>query len=234
MQNENKNKKIIEWVILILPPLFLFSLGVILHTGWLEIIASTIGVLSCILNTKRNNICFFFYVVYAVIYGISALLNKQYGEMSLFFGLNLPLYIITIYKLYFKKKTGKNDMDANYIYSMNKVELILVICIIPVATVGYGFLLKYLDSRLPFLNACCTSVCAFATYFGSKKKKEQWLFWICYSIMSSYIWIYNYVVFHESGLIYLILCVICLALNIRGVISWYQAYDLQKKKERAS
>ena len=191
-----------------------------------QLAATISGVLASVLNVKKFRFTFIFYSLYALLYGASALSRNQYGEGVLNLAYNLPLYLFTIYKLYISPKKEEGEFKIN---SMPNKVLIIVLSSIPLVTLGYGFLLKELNSSYPFINAFATSLALIATFSASRRYKEQWIFWSIYSIILSILWLMNYILLNNGGILYLVLNIIYLVVNIYGMTNWYIEYRNQKK-----
>ncbi len=224
-------ENIIEDAFILISLILLITLGIIYTTSFsilsfFEIVSVVFGLIAAFCNFRQKRYAFIFYVIYTIIYGISCIFNKQYGEAILNLGFNLILYLFTIYKLYFKTKVNAdNKFD---IYSLNIKYIWIIILFIPSVTLGFGYLLKYLGSSLPFLNALGTSLALIASLFASKRIKEQWLFFLLYSIVLVIIWTYNFTNNGSSGFTYLVLNTIYMILNLYGYIIWINLYNKSK------
>lgn len=224
MKNFLKMYKWYELVFMLVSFIALITLGIIfrgdnIYLLVFELISTICGLVAAMTNFKRKKYAFIFYSVYVTIYGIISFFNKQYGEGVINLAFNLPLYLYTLYKLYFKIKDNNSEFQIN---SLNLKGWIIIIVFIPVVTVGYGFLLKYLNSSLPFENALATSLALIAAFLASKAIKEQWLFFLFYSIVLTYIWTSNYINGGTSGFTYLVLNIIYIIFNLYGFILWYK------------
>ena len=161
--------------------------------------------------------------------GLNAIYVKNYGEGVLNLLFNLPLYIYTTVKLLRKKNNVSNDSTFK-INTLPIKYLIIIICLIPVVTIGYGFILKILNSNFPFINAFATTVALSCAFMASKAYKEQWIFWLIYSVILTILWGLTFSASSNSSFIYLVLNCFYLIINVYGLINWYKEYNKQKKQ----
>lgn len=191
-------------------------INLIFHT-----ITTLLGILGASLNLKKVRWAFIIYSIYALLYGINALYVKNYGEGVLNLVFNLPLYIYTTVKLLKKNNTNNTTFKIN---TLPIKYLIIIICIIPIIAVGYGFLLKYLKSNFPFINALATAFALSCAFMASKAYKEQWIFWLLYSAILTVLWGLTYSSSSTSSILYLVLNSLYLIINLYGLITWYKDY----------
>lgn len=232
MNQEKKSKlpifNLFEWIIALLSLITFISLGIIYHSSPFEIISVILGLFAAMLNMKRKKYAFIVYSLYVLIYGIMSLLQKQYGEGILNLAFNLPVYLYTVYRFYLSKKKTKEESFS--ISNLSYKGYIIVLLFVPIVTTGYGFLLSYLDSKLPFLNALATSFALLSCYLASKGNLSQWIFWICYSSSLVAIWTINYLEAGEAGLLYLVLNGVYIFLNTYSFVLWIKDYKKQKEE----
>lgn len=192
-----------------------------------ELISTLLGLISVSLNSKKITQCFFFYVFYVLIYGIVSFVNKQYGEGILNLCYNLPVYLITIYNLFIRKKSENKE---DIIRTLEKKEWIVILIVIPIITVFYGIVLSMIGSRNPYLNSLATAFSVVSVFLASRLVKHQWLFWVLYSLVLIFIWFSNFSQNSQTGVLYLVLNIIYIVLNIKGYINWNQLERKQKEE----
>lgn len=208
-----------EWLYLFLCFSLVIVFGVIYAGKPIEIISTCFGLIAAMLNMKMRKECFFFYAVYVALYGSMAFLNRQMGEGILNLCYNLPLYLITIFNLYFSSSKKRKDEPFRIrILSLKGWGIALAIIIS--GTIGYGYLLSALNSSLPFMNALATCVSVIASFLAARTTREQWFFWLGYSAVLIYIWCWNFISTGSSGLVYLILNICYIGINNYGYVSW--------------
>ncbi len=214
-----------EWIYLLGSFACIIVFAILYHNSVFDIIATLCGILAASINLKARRCAFIFYAVYVSIYGITSFFNHIYGEAILNIFYCLPLYLFTIYNLYLNK--NKEHSASLYINKLPIKGYIMILIIIPIITIGYGFLLKYLNSTLPFANALATAVALISSFLASKAYKEQWIFWCLYSLVLIFIWLSVFIEKGSNGLVYFILNIIYVGINIYGLIIWQKKYKLQ-------
>lgn len=133
-------------------------------------------------------------------------------------------------------KTNRIEKTSTFnIKRMNKIELIIIIILIPLFTLGYGYVLKLIESDYPFINALATSLCLISVYFTSRGILEQWIFWDLYSIVLVVLWSIKYSESQSmggnAGLLLMIINIIYVILNTYALIEWINTYRKKKKDE---
>lgn len=234
------------------------------YLSLIELFSALFGIIGASLNLKRKKYAFFFYIGYSIMYGVSSLIYHQYGEAILNLVINLIMYLYTVFNFYIKdkifnkekgvdkkekvedisKRTSSNNSNNNIkeektstfkIKRMNKIELIVIIILIPLFTLGYGYILKLIESDYPFINALATSLCLISVYFTSRGILEQWIFWDLYSIVLVVLWSIKYSESQSmggnAGLLLMIINIIYVILNTYALIEWINTYRKEKKDE---
>lgn len=220
---KTKVLKLWEWIFLFVAYTTMITFGIIYKNHVFMILSTLLGLLAAMLNMEAKKYCFFFYAVYVAIYGIFSFLGKQYGEGVLNLCYNLPLYLYTIYRLYYLEKKRGNEKEFK-IKKLNKKQWLIIVILIPLITLVYGFILKYVKSALPFINALASVFAIIASFLASKTTKEQWIFWILYSAVLVYLWFYQFQQTGSNGLVYLILNMFYIVINTYGLIFWHRQY----------
>ena len=229
-----KSFKWYEFTFLVICFISLITLNIIFNKNNVvnlifHLVTTLLGILGASLNLKKVRWAFIIYSIYALLYGLNAIYVKNYGEGVLNLLFNLPLYIYTTVKLLRKKNNVSNDSTFK-INTLPIKYLIIIICLIPVVTIGYGFILKILNSNFPFINAFATTVALSCAFMASKAYKEQWIFWLIYSVILTILWGLTFSASSNSSFIYLVLNCFYLIINVYGLINWYKEYNKQKKQ----
>lgn len=90
-----------------------------------------------------------------------------------------------------------------------------VVCLIPIVTVVWSFLLqKPVTPAMPYLDATMAVLSIIAQYFLAKKKLENWYFWIMVDVLSIFLYISKGL--HTVAFTYAVFLVIC----IFGAYHW--------------
>jgi len=201
--------------------LFLFvsiviTVSIIFSISFFSTFSTILGIFAAFFNTKVNRICYIFYLSSAVLYCIVSFMNKIYGEAILYLLYTIPIYTLAFYNNFIKIKKANNDQ---YINSIETKKIFIIFIVITVIAIIYGYILHLIDSVLPYLNALATGLAIFASYFASKRIKEQWLFWILNSLVLLFIWTYQSFS-NIDALSFVILNIVYLFFNVIGIIKW--------------
>lgn len=219
MKREYLSLKVYEWFYIVFWCTLISIVTFINGSTIYAIISCLFGVIAASLNIFNKRTAFIFYVLYALSYGIISFLNNNYGEALLNIFYNTPLYIFTVYKLFYK-----NKIEGVKIQSLNIKKWIIISLIIPFVTIIYGTILNLFEnSNMPYVNALATGFAIVSSFMASKRYKEQWIFWIGYSIVLIYLWMFN-----DGEQAYLYLNIFYTITNVIGLILWYKKYKYEK------
>lgn len=224
---------IYEWIFFIVSLILLIVLGITDYKTPYDLLSlgSVIfGVIACVFNGKRQKWTFFFYSIYVVCYGVYSFLQKNYGEAILNVCINLPMYLYTLYKYYIRDRKKKESSNTDFkIQSVSWKYYLVIGIFIPLCTVGYGFLLKYLESSYPFINALATAFTLVAVFLTTKGVLHQWIFWNLLTITLLTLWSLTYVN-NNNGLSIIVLNCIYLIINTYCYINWILLKRKQDKE----
>ncbi|MFA7674229.1 MAG: nicotinamide riboside transporter PnuC [Clostridia bacterium] len=201
----------------------LIIVTVIFRSSVLTLLASIIGLTSGMMNLKANKLCFLTYIVQAALYSYISFSNKFYGEAILAGLYLLPMYIYSAFRWIKKKPDNKDDSDLK-VYKLEAKYYIWIIVAGAVITGGYGYLLSVFNSSAPYLNSLGTFMCIAAAFLTAKRVKEQWYFWIGYSISLAIIWAGTLSV-NMDQIALLVQIVLYMGINIGGLLRWNKLYN---------
>ena len=203
----------------------------------ISIIATTTGVMSNLLATRKLRINFIFGTLHVLFYGIAALLLTVYGD----FALNLFYYLPTNIMGWFMWKKHKNQIlemgSINNIESPLNIESeeknihakklslkqwMIILPILIISIVGLSFGLYYLGDKSPILDSTSTLLSIFGMILMIKFYREQWYVWLAVNIVSVGIYI-TLIVKDPSDLpsiLYLVMWAFYIINSIIGIIKW--------------
>ena len=101
--------------------------------------------------------------------------------------------------------------------SISPLELLILVLITAVATVGLTFYLQSIQDSAPFWDALTTALSLVAQYMLNKKFLENWYSWIVADLI--YIPLYAYERLYLTGVVYVIFLVMCFL----GIRAWLQS-----------
>ncbi len=200
----------------------------------ISIVATTTGVISNLLATRKLRINFIFGTLHVVFYSIAALLLTVYGD----FALNLFYYLPTNIMGWFMWKKHKNKIDQNNLNTIEenintkdvqvdvkKLSLKQWMIILPLllgSIVGLAFGLHYLGDKSPIFDSASTILSIFGMILMIKFYREQWYIWFAVNIVSVGIYI-TLIIKDTSDLtsvLYLVMWSLYIVNSIIGIIKW--------------
>lgn len=218
-----KNLKKSEIALFFISYLILILTYVIFKTGILEFLASVFLLSGVILNTKGNRFLFVFSGIGGLIYSYVAYENKLYSEVII----NI-IYIIPIQIWGFIKWKKDNDKYLKLqIKSLEKRHFFYISIFLIALTLVYGYILLTINNALPFVSAFATGCYILGVTFAANRIKQQYIFWILNNLCLIIMWVYT-LKQSTMQLPILILNIIFIALNIKGLKNWNDMYKRQK------
>ncbi len=203
----------------------------------ISIVATTTGVMSNLLATRKLRINFIFGTLHVLFYSVAALLLTVYGDFALNFFYYLPTNIMG----WFLWKKHKNQIIE--MGSINNIEPIIniesseknidakkltlkqwliILPLLIIAIIGLSFGLYYLGDKSPILDSTSTLLSIFGMILMIKFYREQWYVWLAVNIVSVGIYI-TLIVKDPNDLpsvLYLVMWSLYIVNSIIGIIKW--------------
>lgn len=149
------------------------------------IISSTTGVICVVLTGKGKSSAYIFGLVNSILYAIIAYKATYYGETML----NLIYYVpMQFVGFYVWSKNINNQTQEVYKKHMKWIGRLLVLAGITIATIGYGYLLKFMGDAMPFVDSFTTVSSVIAMIISIRMYSEQWWIWVAVNVFSVYMW----------------------------------------------
>lgn len=216
MKNVFKDWKWYELAYIIVSFIALITVTIVCKSWIVTLFVALFGLVGTALNTKTNKFCFIFYVISAVLYAYVAFTEKYYGEMILNICYIIPIYTISTINIFRHNK----EKISFQVAPLKLKTLIIIVLLGALVIIGYGFILKYIGSALPFLNSAATAFCASASYLASRKNIGQWYFWLIYNVVQFALWFLTISADNLKGIPLIVLNIIYFGINIYGLITW--------------
>jgi nicotinamide mononucleotide transporter len=122
--------------------------------------------------------------------------------------------MLSIYGWYSWKYGKSENKQALVITKIKRKTAIILLSLLVVMTIGFGFLLSYTNSDIPYWDGLTTALGLLATWMTARKIIENWLVWIITDLLC--VGIYYYKELHPTAIFYLIMSI----LAIIGYIEW--------------
>lgn len=189
IKNEITGWKKLEILWLALAVSIIIGLSIYWNDTLMGIISAVTGVICVICTGKGKLSAYLFGVVNCVLYAIISYEAKLYGETMLNALYYVPMQFVGFY--IWNKNMNEKTHEVKKIHMKNKTRLLYLFLII-IATIGYGYLLKYLGDAMPFVDSFTTVSSVFAMIISVKMYAEQWWIWIAVDVFSVYMWWCNF------------------------------------------
>ena len=151
------------------------------------IVSATTGVACVVLTGKGKYSAYLFGLVNCVLYAIIAWQAKYYGEVT-FNAISIPLQIIGFITWSKHMNTETYEVEKKRMSTNGRWLLVLTIV---VSTVVYGFILKAIGGKMPFVDSFTTATSLIAMIISIKMFSEQWYLWCIINLLSIVLWIGN-------------------------------------------
>lgn len=190
----------------------------IINSSYLEITAVFFGLLSVWFARKENILVFPFGLINVGIYVYIFFISGLYAAMSI----NSYFVIMSFYGWYYWSKKDSQKKHTP-ISCVTKKEIAISISLLVISLVLiYYILTNFTDSTVPILDSVTTSLFVLGMWLQTRKKLENWFFWVLGDALSIPLVISKGLIF--SGLQYLIF----MGLGISGFIEWRNKYKNAK------
>ncbi len=153
------------------------------------IVSSTTGV-ACVVCTGKGKLsAYIFGLVNSILYAIIAFQATLYGETMLNALYYVPMQFVGFYVWSKNMNSETHEVEKRHMKNSGRVLMVLGIA---VATLAYGFLLKYLGDAMPFVDSFTTVSSVVAMIVSVRMFAEQWWIWIAVDVFTVYMWACNF------------------------------------------
>lgn len=171
------------------------SLSIYWKDTIMGIVSATTGVACVVLTGKGKLSAYIFGLVNCVLYAIISYNANLYGETMLNALYYIPMQFVGFYV--WNKNMDKEKHEVKKLH-MNNITRIKWLLIMIVGTILYGFVLKYLNDAMPFVDSFTTVSSVVAMIVSVKMYSEQWWIWILVDIFSVYMWWCNFTIGNDN------------------------------------
>ena len=180
------------------------------HTTWLEYIAVFAGIASVLFSRKENILVYPTGIINTVLYTWSCF---SWWELYAEGSLNFYYTIMSLYGWYAwtRKKEGK---PMSITFNNRKDWIISISFFIISWAVLYYILKEHTNSNVPWADSFASAAAYTGMWQMTRKKVENWIWWIITNIVSIPLYFYKHAVFTS------VQYVVFLILAVLGLISW--------------
>ena len=190
-------------------------------------IVSLVGVVSVLTVAKGLVVAPFINIVYNILYAIISITQKYYGEAIIYSGLMIPICVLSIVS--WLKNKNKDNSDVVDINKIKGKEYLYLAVATVVATIGFYFLLKVLNTNELIISTISLVTSLVASYLMLRRCSYYALGYILNDIILIVLWS---IVVKNSGIGYLptvISFCVFLINDIYGFVHW----KLEEKKQKS-
>jgi nicotinamide mononucleotide transporter len=160
-------------------------------TEWVAVIFSLISVL---LTIRKNIWCWPVGMIGIGGYFVLMLTNKLYADMTL----QVIFFVQSIIGWYYWNKVTDQKIHITH---MTQYDWRISIIILIGGSISIGYLLHtHTDGTSPYVDATASVGSIIATWLLSKKRLENWWFWLFVDFI--YIWLFLYKSLYASSILY--------------------------------
>jgi len=180
------------------------------HTTWLEYIAVFAGIASVLFSRKENILVYPTGIINTVLYTWFCF---SWWELYAEGSLNFYYTIMSLYGWYAwtRKKEGK---PMSITFNNRKDWIISISFFIISWAVLYYILKEHTNSNVPWADSFASAAAYTGMWQMTRKKVENWIWWIITNIVSIPLYFYKHAVFTS------VQYVVFLILAVLGLISW--------------
>lgn len=174
---------------LVIATLLICIVTFLLGNDILGLIAAVSGIITVILGGKGKLSTYFVAIIHILTYAYISFNAKYYGIVML----NILYYLpMQFYGYYVWKKNMNPDTHEVYKKKMSSKNTIILIAVVFISTIIYGFILQLINGNLPFVDALSTVVAVIGLYIAIKMYAEQWILWIIVNVITLAMWIWAF------------------------------------------
>ena len=202
-------------------------LTVLFHDSLLGFFASLFGVICVVLTAKGNVWSYVFGYVNTVLYAYIAYRNGLYGEMGLNLFFFLPSGILGF--ILWKRNIRKAGQLIMRKLTWRGNLLTAAICIISIATMGYGLSLIQ-GQNTPYIDATTNVLSIVATILTLLRYREQWLFYITLNLFTILMWAIRLLHGSPDGILMIVMWSAYLINACYGFYNWSKGVKALEEK----
>lgn len=198
------------------------------RANWLSLIASIIGVTFLIFNAKGNPLGQLLTVVFGVMYGIISYSFSYYGEMITYLGMTTPMAILALISwLRHPYKGQKSQVEVN---SVSGKEILLIVVLTGVVTVGFYFILSALGTANIIPSTASVTTSFIAVYLTFRRSPYYALAYASNDLVLIIMW-FLATVKDRSYISVLVCFAVFLVNDLYGFVNWTKMKRQQKEAE---
>lgn len=226
MKKVFKDWSLFEGLLLFASVLSTIIVGVIFKSNFLTVLTSIVGVICALLLAKGLILGQFFGIAIVVLYSLVSYNNGFYGEMIIYIGIMLPMYIWSIFEWIKHKSNKTNSVEVNQISNR---EWIIISLIAGILFVLFYFVLKALNTSELIVSTLSVVDNLFAVYLLARRSKYGFVSYIINDLILIVLWGIPVIQGNLLLLPMLMNPVVNLINDSYGVVKWTKMQKAQKQ-----
>lgn len=195
------------------------------RSGFLNLIASLIGITALIFCAKGNPIGQALVIVFSILYAIISFGFSYYGEMITYMGMTMPMAVISLAS-WIKNPNGDNRSEVK-VRSLKRVDILILIPTTIVVTVVFYFILRTFGTANLFTSTLSVATSFAASFLAFKRSPYYALAYIFNDIILIVLW--SFAAAENISYLSVIVCFVAFFINdAYTLINWKR---LEKKQQ---
>ncbi len=185
--------------------------------NYLSLCSSLLGVTSIIYCAKGNPFGHVIGIVFCVLYAIISLTYSYYGEVITYFGMTMPMAIISL--VAWLKNPYKDDAPEVKVNHIKTRELLFALLLSAVVTVAFYFILKAFGTANLLISTVSVTTSFIAVYFTFRRSPFYAIAYAINDIVLMALWILA--TLENFSYLSVVICFFTfLIIDVYGFISW--------------
>ncbi|MDR0849975.1 MAG: nicotinamide riboside transporter PnuC [Christensenellaceae bacterium] len=202
------------------------TLLIVFQSNWLTVVCSVLGVLGVFMQAKGKIIAQFFCVSYAIFYIFLAFSNQYFGEVIVYAGFMVPLFVYGI--IHWLKNRDKKDNTVIVRRNLSIKEWIGLGIMFPLVFVGVYFLLKFFNTAELIVSAISSVLVMLAVYLSVRRVKLNQIVFLLNDFAMGALWMLVVIKGDLSLIPFVTICLIYAIYDIYGLIQWAKLEKRQR------
>lgn len=180
-----KKWSMFEIILLVSSVLITVMFGIIFKSDILTVVTSLVGILCALLLAKGLVLGQLVGIAIVILYSLVSYKNGFYGEMIIYIGIMLPMYVWGIFEWIKHKSSKTNSIEVNQI---SKKEWAIVSFVAVILFVAFYFLLKRLNTSELIVSTLSVVDNLFAVYLLARRSKYGFVSYIVNDLILILLW----------------------------------------------
>jgi len=202
------------------------TLTIIFKADWLTIICSILGIFTVFTQAKGKIATQFIGAVYFGFYVFLAWQNSYFGEVAVYAGLIIPMYIYGI--IHWLRNRDKNNNAIMVRKNLPKAEWIILVLSLVGLSFGFYFLLQYFGTAQLIFSTVSVILSILAVYLLARRIKYNQIAFFINDFILGTLWLLVILNGDLTLIPFLVMCLFFIVYDLYGLIQWTKLEKKQK------